>query len=96
MVNARYATSNEQLHIRSVRDRLYRGYCAPDSSYKKAFAVLDAKKDAIYGLYKDQVGSLLAKDVVEESLKYLDEFYKTIDNPKSAKSDIIGACLGKR
>ena len=96
LVNARYATSNEQLHIRGVRDRLYRGYCAPDSSYKKAFAVFDAKKDAIYGLYKDKVGSLIAKDVVDESIKYLDDFYKTIDNPKNAKSDIIGACLGKR
>lgn len=96
LANTRYATPNEQLHIRSVRDRLYRGYCAPDSSYKNAFAMFDAKKDALYGLYKDKVGSLIAKDVSDESLKYFDEFYKTIDNPKSAKSDIIGACLGKR
>jgi len=79
-----------------LRDRLYRGYCAPDAEYPKAFALFDSKKEAIYGLYKDKVGSLLSPKIVEETLKYFDEFYKTIDNPKNAKSDIIEACLGKR
>lgn len=96
LVNARYATTDPRLRIRNVRDRLFRGYCAPDSAYAKAFALFDQKKDAIYALYHDQIGSLLKPDVVQESIKYLDEFYKTIDNPKNAKSDIIESCLGKR
>ncbi len=96
IVNTRYATPNEQLHIRTVRDRIYRGYCAPDSIYPKIFALFDAKKEAIYALYHDQIGALLKPKIVEETTKYLDEFYKTIDNPKNAKSDIVDACLGKR
>ncbi len=96
IVNTRYATPNEQLKIRSVRDRLYRGYCAPDAEYPKIFALFDAKKDAIYALYHDKIGALLKPKIVEETTKYLDDFYKTIDNPKYAKSDIIEACLGKR
>ena len=96
LVNARYATTDPHLRIHVVRDRLYRGYCAPDAEYPKAFALFDAKKDAIYALYHDKVGALLQPKIVEETTKYLDEFYKTIDNPKNAKSDIIEACLGKR
>jgi hypothetical protein len=96
LVNARYAVPDMHLRIRNVRDRLYRGYCAPDAEYPKAFALFDAKKDAIYALYHDKIGSLLPPKMVEESLKYFDDFYKTIDNPKNAKSDIMEACLGKR
>jgi hypothetical protein len=84
------------LKIRTVRDRLYRGYCAPETAYPKAFAVFDGKKEAIYGLYHDKIGALMPPKLVEETLKYFDEFYKTIDNPKNAKSDIIEACGGKR
>ncbi len=96
LVNARYATVDPRLPIRTVRSRLYRGYCAPNEEYPKAFALFDAKKEAIYGLYHDKVGSLLPPDLVTETLKYFDDFYKTIDNPKNAKSDIIEACAGKR
>ena len=92
LVNARYATVDPRLRIRVVRDRLYRGYCASNDDYSKAFAVFDGKKDAIYALYHDKIGSLLPADMVTESLKYFDDFYKTIDNPKNAKSDIIEAC----
>jgi hypothetical protein len=95
LVNARYATPDYRLHIRTVRDRLYRGYCVPDAEYPKAFALFDSKKDAIYALYRDKVGALLQPKIVDESIKYFDDFYKTIDNPKNAKSDIIEACLGK-
>jgi hypothetical protein len=95
LVNARYATVDPRLRIHTVRDRLYRGYCAPDAEYPKAFALFDAKKDAIYALYHDKIGALLQPKIVDESIKYFDEFYKTIDNPKNAKSDIIEACLGK-
>ena len=96
LVNARYATVDPRLRIRNVRDRLYRGYCAPDEEYPKAFTLFDSKKDAIYGLYHDKIGSLLPPDLVTETLKYFDDFYKTIDNPRDAKSDIIEACGGKR
>jgi hypothetical protein len=93
LVNTRYATPDPRLHIRTVRDRLFRGYCAPDAEYPKAFAVFDARKDAIYALYHDKIGALLQPKIVDETTKYLDDFYKTIDNPKNAKSDIIEACL---
>jgi hypothetical protein len=47
-------------------------------------------------LYRDTVGKLLRHDTVDETLRYFDEFYKTINDPRAAKSHIIDACMGKR
>lgn len=93
-VNARYATVPPQLPIRTVRDRLFRGYCVPPADFATVFALFNAKKDAIYALYRDPVGKLLPDNTVKETLDYYDEFYKTINNPKDAKRDILDRCLG--
>jgi hypothetical protein len=95
-VNARYAIPDGRLHINNVRERLYRGYCVPDEEYPKVFALFNAKKDSIYALYRDSAGKLLRPQTVDETLAYFDDFYKTINNPRDAKTDIIDACLGKK
>jgi len=95
-VNARYATVDPQLRNRTVRERLYRGYCVPNDQYPKVFALFNEKKDSIYALYKDSLGALLRPGLADETLKYFDEFYKTINNPKYAKNDIMDACIGKK
>jgi hypothetical protein len=96
IVNTRYATPNDKLGIRKVRDRLYRGYCFPDSNFTKAIALFNAKKDAIYALYHDKIGQLLKPDIVKETTEYIDDFYKTINNPRDAKRQLMEACLGRR
>jgi hypothetical protein len=95
-VNARYATPDARFNLRSVRDRLFRGYCVPDVEFEKAFALFRDKKAAIYALYGDAVGKLMQPDVVRDTRKYYDEFYETINSPRSAKRDIIDACLGRK
>jgi hypothetical protein len=92
-VNARYATVPPILPIRTVRDRLYRGYCVPPAEFEKVFALFREKKDSIYGLYRDPIGKLLPEGTVKETLSYFDDFYKTINNPKDAKEDVIKKCL---
>ena len=84
------------LPIRTVRQRIMRGYCAPLTEYEKVFALFNEKKDAIYALYADAdpVGKLLKPNVVKSTLSYFDEFYKTINDSKAAQRDIIDACLG--
>ena len=95
-VNARYATPDPRLRIQHVRDRVYRGYCVPPEQYPKVFALFNEKKDSIYALYHDRVGKLLRPQIVDETLAYFDDFYRTINDPRAAKNDIIEACLGKR
>lgn len=93
-VNTRYATVDPSLPIKRVRDRIYRGYCLPEEMYDSTFALFKAKKDSIYALYRDPIGRLLLGDRAKETLEYFDDFYATISNPRDAKREIIGRCLG--
>jgi hypothetical protein len=92
-INTAYATVDPKLSIQRVRDRLYRGYCGSQDNYEKAFAKFTEQKDAIYALYTDDVGKLLKPRIVEGTLKYFDEFYKTIGDAKRAKKEIIEDCV---
>jgi len=95
-VNSRYATADPRLHIRTVRDRLYRGYCVPPDAYPEVFKVFNAKKDSIYALYRDPLGKLLKQNIVDETLQYFDDFYKIINEPRMAKMNIQEACQGRK
>ena len=93
-VNARYAVPNPLLKTRSVTQRIMRGLCAEPAEYDKVFALFREKKDAVYALYKDELMAPMKPNVVANTLKYFDEFYETINDPKKAKRDIVSACLG--
>ncbi len=95
-VNARYATPAEMLHIASVRYRLFRGYCTDPASYARSFAVFVEKKPQIYALYNDEIGKLIKPGTVKETLRYFDEFYETINDPRSARRSIIEPCIPRR
>lgn len=92
-VNTRYATVDPSLPIQRVRDRLYRRYCVPTDAYAPAFELFRAKRDSIYALYHDSIGALLKGDRAKETLEYFDDFYKTINDPRDAKHEIIDRCL---
>jgi hypothetical protein len=93
VINAPYATVDPKLPIMHVRDRLYRGYCHDPQDFQKAFALFNEKKPEIYALYSDSIGSKLSKGTVKETLKYFDDFYETINNPKRAQREIFDSCL---
>jgi hypothetical protein len=92
-IDAPYASVDPKLRIVRVRQRVYRGYCHPREEFEKVFSLFNEKKPAIYALYSDAIGSRLSKRTVDLTLRYFDEFYETINDPKKAKSHIIDACL---
>ncbi|MFL5465039.1 MAG: hypothetical protein ACJ8AC_13495 [Gemmatimonadaceae bacterium] len=96
VIDARYATPDERLGLRNVRQRLFRGYCADTQAYEKVFALFKDKKNDIYALYTDSIGKLMDRGTVSETLKYFDDFYETISNPRSAKRSIIESCIGPK
>jgi hypothetical protein len=94
VISATYASVDPSLSIQRVRQRLYRGFCGyKPEDYAKVFSTFNEKKNAIYALYTDSIGARLPKKTVEGTLKYFDEFYDTINNPKKAKSAIFDACV---
>jgi hypothetical protein len=95
-VNARYAAPDEKLNLPNVRRRLFRGYCTPAESYASAFAIFKQRKPEIYALYSDEIGKLMDQGTVKATLRYFDDFYETINDPRSAKRAIIESCIGRR
>jgi hypothetical protein len=92
-VNTVYAAPNPILPIKNVRQRHFRGFCADQEQFRRVFSLLNEKKDAIYALYDDPIGKLLRLDVVRETRTYFDEFYRIINDPQLAQSEILGRCL---
>lgn len=93
-VNASYATVDPSLPVTRVRDRLFRGFCTEGDAFPRVFALFNEKKAQIYGLYEDPVGKLLDRRIARETLEYFDEFYRVINDSRSARSKIIKACRG--
>ncbi|BAX79835.1 hypothetical protein [Labilibaculum antarcticum] len=84
IVDTPYALPAEELQMRSVRQRRYRGYCLRNmEDFESTFAVFKDAKEDIYNLYKNS--HLLEEDYIKSTLKYLDEFYDIISDKKKSK-----------
>ena len=92
-INAPYATVDPKIPVQHVRDRFFKGYCHEPEDFNKVFSLFNEKKSAIYALYSDSIGSRLPKKTVDETLKYFDAFYETINDPRRAKHQIMDNCL---
>ena len=92
LVNARYAAPNESLPIRSVTQRLYRGYCVHNDSLEGARQKMLENEQAIYGLVEAE--SRLEKRNKGKALDFLEDFFEIIKDDKKFNKDVIEKCRG--
>lgn len=91
IVSAPYAKPAEALLLSSVRERRYRGFCQPDmSQFEEVFAFYRTLEKEIYGVYKDC--PYVDESYISSTISYLDEFYKTINDPVAAKTAFSYPC----
>lgn len=90
IVNTNYAIPDENLGIKSVRERVYRGVCFPEASVKNGVKQFLEKKDEIYSIYEND--HLMDKNNKRNTFSYLNEFYKIIESENSAKRYILDSC----
>ena len=91
IVSAPYAQPAEELLMRSVQERRYRGYCITDMKvFEKPIALYNRIKKDIYSLYTKS--DLLEEKYIRTVIKYLDEFYATINDPKRWQKDFAYPC----
>lgn len=93
IINAHYAGTDPSLPIRSVRTRLFRGYCAHEAAYPAVYELFRTKRPAIEALYADSIGKLIAPGAVKNSLDFIDEFYKEIRTDENAKKSVFRDCV---
>ncbi len=92
-VDATYAGVDPSMIVTRVRDRQFRGYCAHEAAYPKAFEIFRARKDAIYSLYRDEIGQLISPNKVKSTLDYYDDFYESIQTPKDVQRNLFSTCV---
>lgn len=90
VISTPYARPDPKLGIRHVRDRRYWGVCRPAAEFAPIFALFNEKRDAIYDVWRHQVG--LEEDRLNDALEYFDEFFEIINDSRKAESRILGMC----
>jgi hypothetical protein len=90
LVDAPYAVPNEVLPIETVRTRLYRGFCQPDAELQPALDEFRQRKEEIYQTCNSV--PFLSEKELKKILKYMDDFFKIIENPKKVKSEFHQKC----
>jgi hypothetical protein len=91
IVFAPYAKPAEELKLSDTKERRYRGYCVQNmDTFGDVFTFFNEKKEEIYNIY---LGNALLEDsYIKSTVRYLDEFYRTINNPKSAQTALQYPC----
>ena len=91
IVNTPYAQPAEELELSSIRERRYRGYCIEDMTiFNETIALFNKLKAGIYNVYTSC--TLLDDKYVKSTVKFLDDFYKTINDKGSVKRQFGYPC----
>jgi hypothetical protein len=90
-VDAPYAEPSELVNTRSVRDRVYRGYCVSNPYLEEARAKLNAAQPAMESVI--EAGRLTPK-TQRKALDYLSEGFNDINDAKHWQRKIVDRCRG--
>ena len=82
-----YSFPDERLGIENVKQRLYRGFPRTIEELNDVLSVFNARKAQIYATINNF--NLLQPQTKKDMIGYLDQFYKTINNPKEVKREFI-------
>jgi hypothetical protein len=89
VIATRYAAPDTALPIKSVKERLYAGYCGSIEDFDPIFARFRQHRAAIEALYDLPP---LDPDDRERARRYYAEFYRLIDDPSRIRRDMLKAC----
>ena len=89
VIATRYALPDTALPIKSVKERLYSGYCGSIEDFEPIFARFRQHRPAIEALYDLQP---LERDEREKARRYYAEFYRLIDDPARVRREMLKLC----
>lgn len=89
LINASYALPSESLPIRSVRQRLYRGFCSTNSLLDTTIELFNERRSGIEEVLADQSAG---RSAGKAALNYLDGFFLIVNDPKKKKKQLLDRC----
>ncbi|QOI97994.1 MAG: hypothetical protein HRU69_11100 [Flammeovirgaceae bacterium] len=91
IVGAPYARPAEELKLTSTRERRYRGYCVNELGlFAGVIERFNELKPAFYKLYSTT--NLVDNVYKSKTLRYLDEFYELVNDPRKSKEALLYPC----
>lgn len=91
LVNAPYATPPDQLHISSVRQRQYRGYCMHEAEAYAVAAQMRSAEPQMLAVLSSTPG--LDPKTIQRATDYLGEFFAQIQSNDSVKAKVLKTCI---
>jgi len=91
IIDTKYALPASGLGIRTVRHRLYRGRCRHNDHLDQTIRLFNERREDIEIANTPEA---LSNKTRKSTLKYLDVFYKTINDPEKLKKQLVSACRG--
>ena len=91
IVDAPHASPNPRFGLRNVQDRLYRGRCVNNEHVEASVQAFLDQKQAIYDLIN--TNELLQPGKRKGTLRFLNEFFTTIESPDRVRRQLTGKCL---
>ena len=90
LVDAPYAAPPNGLPIRSVTQRLYRGYCAPNSTLENARQRYLELEPALRSLVTEE--ELLSSGSRKKADRFLEKFFDTLKDPEDFQTQVTEKC----
>ncbi len=87
LVSPYYAVVNPMFKTKSVSERIYRGFKKEPEIVNRTIEIFNNKKDEIFQLFEKS--ELLQKKELKRVLRYLNEFYRIINNERKVKNEFI-------
>ncbi len=91
VISTPYALPHEELPIRSVRQRLYRGRCAHLATLEEDIALFNERRDAIEAAL---ASGGLSQRAERKQATFIAGFYEVVNNPAERTRHIVGRCRG--
>ena len=91
LVDAPYAVPPEGFNIRSVRSRVYQGYCRNNGQALAAAAEFRSARPAIEALF-GQIPSMEQR-TRKDALSYLGKFFDDIANDETMRAKVLKSCI---
>ena len=90
LVDAPYATPPAELGLRSVRERMYRGWCSTEMITSLTVERFRSARAEILELFGSE--DRLPDDVRRRALSYLEQFFEDIESDERAERRILRHC----
>ncbi|MEM9986447.1 MAG: hypothetical protein AAF804_15240 [Bacteroidota bacterium] len=89
-VNPPYAQPNPKLNIKSVRERIYRGFCRPEKEMNLVYQRFAEAKEEIYS--EIQTLELMDEKERQRFERYIEEFFDVLEKPKRRNYVFMSTC----